>query len=52
MDDNTTTVVIALIESMTIIFAPIIQEQIRNILKRQKKKPSKRKSKSHLKGKK
>ena len=46
MDAGIAMIVVAVIESITTIFGPIIQKQIKKLLKEQKKKPSKRKTKS------
>ncbi len=49
MDAGIAMIIVAVIESLTVIFGPIIQKQIKKLLKEQKKKPFKRKAKS-LKG--
>ena len=41
MDAGIAMIVVAVIESITTIFGPIIQKQIKKLLKEQKKKPSK-----------
>lgn len=46
MDAGIAVVVVAVIESLTTIFGPIIQKQVKQLLKEQKKKPFKRKAKS------
>ncbi len=44
MDAGIAMIVVAAIESLTVILGPIIQKQIKKLLKEQKKKPLKRKS--------
>lgn len=43
MDEGIAMIVVAIIESLTMIFGPIIQKQIKKLIKEQKKKPSKKK---------